>query len=243
MIASAFSDKNIKAEIAGGTFVNWAPSIGYLKNVTLKILEKMNYWGEITIKKHGFYPKGGGLVEAELKGGELAPIELLERGKLHNIKVVSIASQDLKRANVAERMGKTAEKLLEEKFRIKPNIEIEYVESFGSGGGIDLYGEYENSIIGSSALCERGKPSERVAGEAVDFLLAQHTSNAPLDEFMADQILPFIALSARKGESRIKIPKLTLHAQTNIWVIEKFLPVKFNFDEKNKLIGCRRISS
>jgi len=42
-------------------------------------------------------------------------------------------------------------------------------------------------------------------------------------------------------ENKIKVPEITNHTQTNIWVTEKLLPVKFEFDEKEKIIKCRKL--
>ena len=241
MIPAFLPRQGLTVEIKGGTFVNWSPSIGYLENITLGILRKLNFKGEIIIKRHGFYPKGGGEVLAKFSKADLSPISFLERGKLLEIKGEAIASSDLKKARVAERMASQAKKELEHELKISPDIEVKYVESFGSGGGINLYAYYENSITGASAICERGKPSEKVALEACESFIKTHASGSPIDEHMEDQILPFMALAADKGESAVKIPYLTKHARTNIWVIEKFLPVKFEIDEGNKIISCKKI--
>jgi RNA 3'-terminal phosphate cyclase len=95
---------------------------------------------------------------------------------------------------------------------------------------------YENSIIGASAIAERGVSAEKVAQEAITDLIENHGADAPVDEHMTDQIIPYMAL-ARGG--RVKAAKLTDHARTNIWVCEQFLDVKFDIDEKDKIISCK----
>ena len=52
-------------------------------------------------------------------------------------------------------------------------------------------------------------------------------SGAPVDKYLADQILPFMALTPN---SKIKVSKVTNHTKTNIYVVEKFLDVKFELD-------------
>ncbi|KHO47433.1 MAG: RNA 3'-terminal phosphate cyclase [archaeon GW2011_AR5] len=54
---------------------------------------------------------------------------------------------------------------------------------------------------------------------------------------MSDQILPFLAFA--KNDSRIKVAEITGHVRTNIQVIEKFLPVKFEIDEAGKIIRVK----
>ena len=112
------------------------------------------------------------------------------------------------------------------------------MESQSTGGGVDLSVLYEGTLLGSNALCDIKKSAEKVADEAVNFLIEQDKANAPLDEYMEDQILPYLALAAAKGSSAIKVPKITSHTRTNIHVIEQFLPVKFEVDEKEKIISC-----
>ena len=50
-----------------------------------------------------------------------------------------------------------------------------------------------------------------------------------VDEFAADQLLPFLAIAG--GE--IATGKITEHIQTNIKTIEKFMPVKFEISGKH----------
>jgi RNA 3'-terminal phosphate cyclase len=115
-----------------------------------------------------------------------------------------------------------------------PEIKAKYVDSHSTGGGIELFVLYENSVIGSSAIAERGKSAENVAQDALNALIENHNSSAPVDEHMADQLIPYMALALL---SRIKVSKITDHTRTNIWVCEKFLDVKFSIDEKEKIIS------
>jgi RNA 3'-terminal phosphate cyclase len=57
---------------------------------------------------------------------------------------------------------------------------------------------------------------------------------------MTDQILPYMAISTIENteKTQVKISGVTMHARTNAWVIEKFLPIKFEIDENNKIITC-----
>jgi RNA 3'-terminal phosphate cyclase (ATP) len=78
---------------------------------------------------------------------------------------------------------------------------------------------------GFSALGRRGLPAERVADEAIDQLLAWHASGAAVDEHLADQLVPFIALA--HGPSDFTCPRLSPHLRTVAWVAERFLPSRF----------------
>ncbi|MCK4282707.1 MAG: RNA 3'-phosphate cyclase, partial [Candidatus Brocadiae bacterium] len=83
---------------------------------------------------------------------------------------------------------------------------------------------------------ERGKPAEKVGREAAQLLKRAMESGACLDAHMADQILPYLALAG--GTSRVSVAGITEHCRTNIWVIEQFLPARFQADEQRGLISC-----
>lgn len=242
MIAAVHAKDSVKINIDGGA-VNgkWAAPVNYIKHVLLLLLQKMNYKAEIEIEKYGYYPKGGAKVSVRIEPCKLKPISLLERGKIILINGISHASKNLEKANVAERQKKEAEKVLFREFEISPKIEIKYVDSVCPGSAIDLWLETENTILGADGLGERGKKSEDVGKEAAEKLLQQIKSNAAIDEHAEDQLLPYMALAAEGGTSNIYVPKLTGHTRTNIWVIEQFLPVKFDIDEWKKTIACKSL--
>jgi RNA 3'-terminal phosphate cyclase (ATP) len=61
-----------------------------------------------------------------------------------------------------------------------------------------------------------------VAQAACDDLLTYHSSKAPVDPFLADQVILPMALA--EGESRAITSRVTEHLLTNIWVVQQFLP-------------------
>ena len=82
---------------------------------------------------------------------------------------------------------------------------------------------YDNTVLSATVFGERGKAAEIVGEEAAVNLMKQINSNACLDEHMADQILLYMALAG----GSVSVADITNHCKTNMWVIEKFLPVKF----------------
>lgn len=216
--------RRVKAEIAGGTMVKWSPTFHYMNNVTLPVLQKTGFKGEMVLKRHGFYPKGGGKVVADFGPSKLKPIYLTKRGETKFVFGFSTATKDLERAKVAERMKKSAKKIIPDS-----NIDRGYVDADSTGAAMDLIACTENSIFGSNSLGEPGRPAEKVGKEAAKKLLGELDSGAALDEHMSDQILPFLALA---GGGRITVPRISRHVKTNMEVIERFLPVRFWMDGK-----------
>ena len=206
----------------GGTFNLHAPSLIYIQKILLPILRKMNYEASIEVINNGFYPRGGAEVSVKTRKTKLKPLQLTDRGKLNLISCYSFASNDLKNRKVAERQSETARKLLN---GYEVNICNKYIQSYCPGSGILLVADFENTTIGYDVAGEKQKTAEIVGGEAALGFKKQLDSEAAVDEFMSDQILPYLALA--EGKSIIKVPKLTQHAETNIWLIKQFLNADF----------------
>lgn len=231
MIPAMHCTTPLMIKLTGGTLNKWAPSIGYLQHVTLPMLERMGYKGALKVLRHGFYPRGGGLVEAVITPAELAPLHATEPGSLVRITGACTLSRDLEKQQVGERMQKYARGEIFRELHVAPDIRVDYVDAASTGGGIELYAIYENTVLGSSALAERGKRAEDVAKEAVQELLGYVRSGACADKHLGDQLIPYLAL-ARAGRSGMTVSDITEHARTNIWLCEKFLDAAFAVEGK-----------
>ncbi|MEM7815746.1 MAG: RNA 3'-terminal phosphate cyclase [Candidatus Aenigmatarchaeota archaeon] len=231
MIPASTSGKELIFEISGGTHVPWSPTTGYFRHVFCEFLGKMGVNVESETLGYGFYPKGGGKILVIARStGILLPITITERGKQVFIEGWSSASKDLSKNRVAERQMEAAEKILGD---IKKSVK--YVPSLSTGSAITLASFFGNCFMGASSVGERGKTAEKVGEEAARLLKRQMESGACLDEWMADQILPYMALA--RGKSEVSVAKITQHAKTNISVIERFLEVKFKV--KGNVIECK----
>jgi len=206
MLPAAKVPSTLRLLIRGGTDVAWAPPVGYLQRVTLPVLAQMGYRGELQLRKRGYYPKGGGEVLFKAEGRTLRGLQLLEAGELQRVEGISHASQGLAERRVAERQREAAMARLR--------------------SGLELWAVFERTVLGANALGERGKRAEEVGSEAAEGLLRQISSGAALDEWMADQILPFLAVA--DGDSLVSFSRPTGHFTTNLWLMEQ-LPVGKTF--------------
>ncbi len=221
ILPSTRAERDVEFEITGGTHVRWAPSIDYFQEIFCAILLRLGVEVRSEVDRVGFYPKGGGTVRVNIRPGRgLEPLNMTKRGDLRAVFAESIASRDLEKAKVAERQILGVEKVFE-----IDDATVEYVDTYSTGSSIHLTARFPNCRLGASSLGERGKPAERVGNEAARLLSDQIRSGACLDRWMADQILPYLALAG--SESEVTVAEVTNHCLTNIWVIEKFLPVKF----------------
>lgn len=217
MIPAAFTGGTVKITIKGGTDLRWSPSIDYLENVTLPILNVMGYNAETKAMGRGHYPKGGGKLEVKIDPtSSLKPINLVE-SNFKSVKGISHAVNLPE--HVAIRQARSAEVLIKNAgFDI--DIDIEHSDSsFGSGSGIVLWTDGTIPLAGSS-IGERGKKAEEVGRDAAKDLLDQLSGNSALDSYMGDQIIPYLFIA---GNSSITTSKLTQHTLTNIDVAGQFI--------------------
>ncbi len=253
-----FSSGKTRLKITGGTDVMWSEPYDYFKQVLLPHLQRFCDKAEVVMEQRGYYPKGGGKVEFTVlpkfkvsEAGsfsqlnellkECPKISLIDQGKLSVIRGVSHSSSDLQKGEVAERQAASAKRELSS-LGCPVNIEASYSKSFSTGSGITLWAVFENAkgeidslnpvILGSDALGEKAKRAEDVGKEAADALISQIKSKAPVDSYLADQLIPFMALCG--GE--IKVSSITQHTMTNIHVVEQFLGKAFEVDEKENII-------
>lgn len=219
----AGTQHDLSIHITGGATWNLnASSVQYFQKVLLPILKRLNYEVKIETIRNGFYPEGGAELKIFARKTKLKPLQLTERGKLNSVNCFSYASEGLQKRKVAERQSETVRKLLDE---YEINTCNKYVKSYCPGSGILIVADFENTVIGFDVVGEKNKTAEMVGEEVALGFKTQFDSEATLDEFMTDQILPYLALA--KGKSVIKIPQLTKHAETNIWLIKQFLNVDF----------------
>lgn len=227
-----FADKPVVLEVTGGTDVMWSPTTTYFQHIFCDFLKKMGADICMETLRYGFYPKGGGKVKVAFKPvKKLQGLNLSERGSLVRTDAWSIASENLKEARVAERQVDGLKNTLKRKLS---NVNIIYSPTLSTGSSLHVHAHFENCKIGAGSLGEKNKPAEKVGEEAARDLAKSMESNAVLDKFMSDQIIPFLALA--EGKSALTVEELTDHCKTNISVCEQMLDCKFKIDGEKRRV-------
>src|SRR3989338_7510268 len=262
LLPCLFAPRTVTLKIKGGTCGKWQASVDYLQNLLvphlLRFVEKI----EVKILKRGYYPKGGGEVEVKIiprfilshfdsfelfwqnLQAKCAKINLTEQGKVEQIRGVINLSRELEEKNVAQRIRTSAVDVLRS-LQVPVNIRIEHVQSLSVSGEICLWAvcsqngnvDFDNPVlIGSDVLIEMRKRSEDVGKEAARKLMQEIQSGAALDYHLADQLIMFMGLLPG---SEIYTSEVSKHTLTNMYVVEKFLPVKFEVEGKRIRIKHR----
>jgi RNA 3'-phosphate cyclase len=211
--------------LCGGTDVRGAPPLDYFHQVTLPLLGRIGARVTLAICRRGYYPRGGGEIALSVLPSQLRPLAFLETGAMRRIAgVAHVAGID---ANVARRMRDA----FVAGFGIAAGVaaEIDAIsltpqQAVGAGGAIVAWLEAEHTVLGAGRVAERGVRAEALGSAVAAELRADLAVGACLDIHAADQVLVYLALA---GGGSFATREVTSHAQTAIWLLEQFLPVRF----------------
>jgi RNA 3'-terminal phosphate cyclase (ATP) len=199
----------------------------------------MGLFAHMELVRWGFYPAGGGEIQVQVAGRRetLNSIVLTERGELQ--RVWGTAAVTNLPAHIPQRMAARAHNVLAEA-GLQAQVKPLRLRGAGPGAGIFLFAEYASSpggqvtTAGFTTYGRKGLPAERVAEAACQSLLDHHRSGAPVDPYLADQLVLPMALAACETsthESRIATSCLSQHLLTNVWVVRQFMPHVLHIEE------------
>ena len=244
--------KEINITLTGGTLVKFSPTIYYLNEVLFPILEKnMNIKASCDLIKNGIYPMGLGEVilhvQKILKENEefIKPINITERGKFLKAEIRFCYTNNFKFKldKICDTIYKNAKKIIRNEFnqngysKNEEGEEIEFDEdeiikqeriNLGDRYYTFYYQIvmiYENTRIKGDYMISE-KKGDFIIDEIIDkceeatFYTVQN-NEVCLDEHTVDHLIIFMALA--KGTSKIKVGPISLHTQTAIEIIKKFV--------------------
>jgi RNA 3'-terminal phosphate cyclase (ATP) len=195
----------------------------YIEQVYLPMLRRMGITAQVKLGAWGWYPRGGGEVNLQVKGGcKLTGIDLLERGELKRVRGLAVATE--LPAHIPQRMASRAENLLRTA-GLRVYVQALREKGVAPGAGIFLTAEYRNSLTGFGGFGRLRLSSEKVAEIACEQLLQFH-----------QLLLPAVLAS---GESHYKVSEVSTHLTTNAAVIEKFGLGKIRVNQTEKTVVIR----
>jgi RNA 3'-terminal phosphate cyclase (ATP) len=210
--------------LEGGTHNPFAPPFEFLARCFAPLIQRMGPRIELELRRPGFFPAGGGKFHARVEPvKQLQRFDLLERGPIRQQRARAIISKipaqvaDRELAVVREQIG-----WREDECRVES-----VTNPVGPGNALLLEIEAEHVTEVFTSFGERGRSAEEVAGDACQAARAWMNADVPVDEHLADQLLIPMALA---GGGVFRTVKPTPHSTTNAQIIERFLPVRIQYD-------------
>lgn len=244
LLPALFAAGPVGLILKGGTDTRWSIPLDYFVHV---IVPHLSGCAEITIRQthRGFYPRGGGVLSLRVEprvavsGTGLSslldavaavaePLQLSEPPTIAEIRGNSVASQSLRRADVARRQAEGARSRLGADYPV--NIREEYVQTASTGTVVTLWGVGADGrcCFGGDALGQKGIPAEAVGSKAAGRLLAAMRSGAGLDHHLADNLIPLMALTG----GRMVPDRITGHIRSNVYVCDQFFGPRVTLNER-----------
>ena len=221
--AACFATGAMSFKISGGLFQDFAPSAYHMQYVFFPVLSKMGINARLSIIRPGYVPRGGGVVEVTVEPltGKIKPISLLSQGDVVGIEGVALASH-LKERRVSERMVEKCNQVLKSN-GYRAQIKVIYdTLALQRGAALMLYAKTSSGgIIGVDRAGEPRRTSEDIARYVARNLVEELAAGATVDRYLADQLIFYAALA--DGVSQYRIPRLTEHVETNLWLAETML--------------------
>jgi RNA 3'-terminal phosphate cyclase (ATP) len=211
-------DAPSEVTVTGGTHVPKSPAFHFLDTTWRGYLELLGLRLKLRMPRPGFYPRGGGVLEAHIQPAPRLYGLQLETPPRPRRALVLGAVAGLPE-DIANRQARRALRRLQDH-----KLEVDVREETWPGGpGTVLAVTMETAPVPTLffSLGERGKRAERVADEAVDEALAYLKAAPGVDPHSADQLVLPLALAS--GPSSYPVAEVTQHLITNIGVIRHFV--------------------
>ncbi len=225
--------KRLKISITGGTDVPWSPTADYTKFVLGKAFSTIGIDFSLDIKKRGYYPKGGGLIETEIIPSKIIkPISLTER-VTKSVKVLSSYSKISK--EMVQQETSSAKRTLEEHgFKVEETGREE--NALDKGCSILLFSHDDTSIIGSDIIYQKNMAGigKLVANKFLEL-------NLGVDTYLSDMLVGPLSLIPETSVFRVN--KITNHLETNLFVASKITNCKYGIGKLENGFEVRIVGS
>jgi RNA 3'-terminal phosphate cyclase (ATP) len=224
--AACFSRGAVSFKLCGGLFQDFAPSAYHMQYVLFPMLGSMGITAELNITRPGYVPRGGGIIEVGVEPveGKLKPINLPGQGRVTGIQGIALSSH-LEQRKVSQRMVEKCNQVLKTQ-GYQANIGIVHdTSALQRGAALALHAKTSSGcIIGADRAGEPRRTSEEIGRYVATSLLEDLSTGATVDRYLADQLIFYAALA--DGVSQYRIPRLTEHVETNLWLVETILGAK-----------------
>lgn len=212
--------------IAGGTHNIGAPCATFLQRAFLPLLARHGLVASLAVRRHGFYPRGGGEVLLVVDGPARASAVSLTRPAVLDGPLAA----DVLLAGVPPVVGERELATLQGALGIVAANAVTHLlpDDCGPGNAVSVTVPFQDCTEVYTGLGRRGVRAEAVAGEVAADVRARLADGAAVGEHLADQLLLPMALGAGGVFTTARI---TAHVASNAQAIRRFLPVGITFRE------------
>lgn len=225
--AVSISGNRLEMELVGGTDVKWSPTVDYMRYVVRPAFKALGIEFNISVKRRGYYPVGGGVVHVSIEPcKKVKAVDLLSAPRL-DARMISVCS-NLPR-HVAERQVAGALARLE-KEGVKcahTSALLEPAASPGSALLVYCSSDY-GPFIGGDAVGEKGRRAEDVGAYAASRFLEPYMGSAAVDPNLADMLV--LPLSLADGRSRYTVSSVSMHLETNLYIASRVTSCRYSIE-------------
>ncbi len=235
-----YAKKTVSLVLRGGLFQDFAPTALYLEHVLARALFSMGINIQVNIDRPGYVPRGEGCIMCTVHPVDQAPgpFEAVHPGRPEMIRGVALCSH-LKGRKVAMRMKEAcARRLLKQ--GLSSSIEEVYDEQEApaykdpaaqAGACLAIWSSLgRGCLLGADMAGAPGRSSEEIGKKTAGRFLDDLSKNAGVDRYLADQLVPFAGLA--QGESSYRVPEITDHLETRLWLIREFLGAQTAIEDR-----------
>jgi RNA 3'-terminal phosphate cyclase (ATP) len=230
LVPLATVDAKSSVSVVGGTHAIKAPVFEFVDAVYAPALGLLDARIELAMKTRGFFPAGGGRIEATITEplDRRAQLDLQDGGAVVSMRATSvvghlpehIAQRELDR--LEQRLGELGVRGLDD----RQIIATDQTRSPGNAVWVEIEREHGTELI--SAIGRQGVRAEDVAATLAEDVAAYLAADAPVGAHLADQLLLPMAVC---GGGLYRTHELTQHTKTQMELIPRFVDVDIEHKE------------
>jgi RNA 3'-terminal phosphate cyclase (ATP) len=237
LLPLALADTGSVVTFRGGTHNGMSPSVTFLQQAFLPVLEMMGVKTALQLERYGFYPAGGGIWTLSIQPvTRLKPVELVDGVDHLDAQALSAtAIISCLPASIAQRELRTLGKALQQEI----GSALEEANSPGPGNILSLACSMGNRALVFEVVGETGVSAEQVARRTAGRFQTWCQSGSAVDEYLADQLLLPVWMA---GGGCFTTTEPSLHTRTNMQVIQQLSGSGFTLDpvcDKRWLVALR----
>jgi RNA 3'-phosphate cyclase len=217
--AISLKGQECSLRVRGGTDTRWSPTYDYFKKIYEPGARALGVKIESTLKRRGFYPAGGGIVEGRCwPAGPSSFVKFERHPALDGVAVSSVCA-NLPRS-VAARQADSAVACLTKAGAHVEDVSVDEQDADSPGTSILVHHREGDAVfLGGDAVGERGVRAEDVGASAASDFLASRSKGASVDHHLADMLVPLMVL---QGGGEMLTDEDTQHLRTNLEVAAAF---------------------